>query len=336
MEVLEFLKTAGNEPPAAIYLFCPHKAQRAREATFEPVLAQHAIERLVNLYVDPSTRDLAYSTYYADEADPGEIVSISRTLPFLSERQVVVVQSAERYESESAAGPLMAYLERPSDTTILALVANRLDRRSKLYKTCTKSATIVECPELRQQDAVVWARREIERLGKRIEGPALQQLIDRTGTRLGDVINAITLVTNYVGAAETVTAADVATACADVAEEEIWSLTDAIASSDTDKAVRVLRAILDLGKNEFEILGTINWLLKTAYFAAVPTAHRLQPFLADKVRPLAEKLGKEKFRDAFSLCMDAEILLRSTGVDRTLALELLVVKLAAPRRSARA
>lgn len=319
-----------------MYLFCPHKAPRAREATFEPVLAQRAVDRLVDLYVDPSTRDLAYSVYYADEADPGEIVSVSRTLPFLSERQVVVVQGAERYESESAAGPLMSYLENPSDTTVLALVANRLDRRSKLYKTCTKSAAVVECPELKEREASSWARQEIERLGKRIEGPALQQLIDRSGTRLGDVANAINLVTNYVGAAETIAEADVVTACADVAEEEVWSLTDAIASSDTDKAVRVLREILELGKNEFEILGTINWLLKSAYFAAVPSAHRLQPFLLKKVGPLAEKLGKEKFRDAFSLCMDTEILLRSTGVDRTLALELLVVKLAAPRRAARA
>ncbi len=335
MDVLEFLRTAENEAPAPIYLFCPHKAPRAREATFEPVLAQKAVERLVDLYVDPSTRDLAYSAYYADEADPAEIVSVSQTMPFLSERQVILVNGAECYESESTAGPLLDYLGNPCESTILILVANRLDRRSKLYKTCTKTAAIVECPELREQDALVWARKEIERLGKSIDSSAVRELIDRTGTRLGDVSNAINLVTNYVGSAEKITKADVATACADVAEEEIWSLTDAIASSDTDKAVRVLREILDLGKNEFEILGSINWLLKTAYFAAAPSANRLKPFLANKVKPLAAKLGKEKFRDAFSLCMDTEILLRSTGVDRTLALELLVVKLAAPRRAAR-
>jgi DNA polymerase-3 subunit delta len=336
LDVLEFLKNVENEAPAPVYLFCPHRAPNAREATFEPLLAQRAVERLVDLYVDPNTRDLAYSVYYADEADPREIVSVSQTLPFLSERQVVVIHGAERYESESAAGALMSYLENPAETTVLILIANSIDRRLKLYKTCTKHATIVECPELRERDALAWARQEIDRRGKRIDGPALQALIDRTGTRLGDVSNAVNLLINYIGAAESITAQDVATACADVAEEEIWSLTDAIASSDTDKAVRVLREILDLGKNEFEILGSINWLLKTAYFAAPPSSNRLKPFLANKVRPLAAKLGKEKFRDAFSLCMDTEILLRSTGVDRTLALELLVVKLAAPRRAARA
>lgn len=335
MEVLDFLKTVDSDAPVPVYLFSPFKGPKAREATFEPVLAQRAVDRLVALYVDPNTRDLAYSTYYADEADPGEIVSVCQTLPFLSERQVVVIHGAERYESETAAGALLNYLENPVESTILIMIATRIDKRSKLYKVCSKSAMIVECPEMRERDAIAWARHEFARLGKSIDGPALQELVDRTGTRLSDVTNAINLLVNFVGTNETVTALDVATACADVAEEEIWSLTDAIASSDTDKAVRVLRDILDLGKNEFEILGSINWLLKTAYFAAAPSSNRLKPFLADKVRPLAAKLGKEKFRDAFSLCMDTEILLRSTGVDRTLALELLVVKLAAPRRTAR-
>ncbi len=335
MDVKEFLNQAGTSAPAPVYLFCPHKALRAREASFEPLLAQRAVERIVDLYVDPSMRDLGYSTYYADEADPAEIVSVARTVPFLTERRVVLISNAEQLESESSAGPLLDYLENPCDSTIMMLVASRIDRRLKLFKACAKSGEIVECPQLKEREAMQWARTEIENRGKNVEDDALRELIDRAGTHLSDVANAINLVCSYVGNEPTVTAADVATSCADVAEEEIWSLTDAIASSDTAKAVRVLREILDLGKNEFEILGSINWLLKTAYFAAAPASNRLKPFLAQKVRPLANKLGKEKFRDAFALCMDTEILLRSTGVDRTLALELLVVKLAAPRKAAR-
>jgi DNA polymerase III delta subunit len=146
----------------------------------------------------------------------------------------------------------------------------------------------------------------------------------------------VTLVCNYVGNETIIQETDVHAACADVAEEEVWTLTDAIAASDTGKALLTLRTILDRNTSEFEILGTITWLIKTAYFTATANAARVKPFLAQKVRPLAEKLGKEKFRDAFALCMNTEVMLRSTGVDRTLALELLVIKLAAPRRHARA
>ena len=129
------------------------------------------------------------------------------------------------------------------------------------------------------------------------------------------------------------------TACADVAEERVWTLTDAIADSDVGTALRTLRELLDMGVNEFQILGSLNWLLKSAYAVAAKTRGlpRMSSFVARKVAPLAQKIGEEKMRDAFGICMDTEILLRSTHVDRALALELLVTKLAAPTaRQARA
>lgn len=279
-------------------------------------------------------RDLCFNAYYADETDSAEIVSVAQTFPFLAERRVVLVSNAELYESEAQAAPILYYLEHPSESTVLILVASKLDRRKNFYRICEKRAVIVECPELRDAEAKQWARREIEARNKDIEGAALEQLIARTGTRLGDVNNAVSLVCNYVGDAKTVRAPDVAAACSDVSEEEIWTLTDAIAASDTNKAIYALRDIMDQGKSEFEVLGSINWLLKTAYMVTLPKSGRVKSsFLADKVRPLAEKLGREKFRDAFRLLMDTEIMFRTTGVDRALALELLVVKLAAPRRT---
>lgn len=344
MNVIEFLKTIGKAAPAPVYLFCPDKAPRAKEATFEPLLAHRAVDRMVAHYVEPGMRDLSYSSYHADETPEGEIVSVAQTYPFLSERRVVVVHGVECYEpkkkdesdeNDKQYRPLIEYLAAPCETTILLLVANRIDRRLKLFKACEKNGMVVSCPELRESEVETWAHDEIKQRGKRIETNALKLLVKRTGTSLGDVNNAIELLCNYVGHADTIGESDVDAACADVAEESVWSMTDAIAESDTRKAMESLRAVIDLGKNEFEILGSINWLLKSAYLVATGS-DRITPFVANKIRPLAVKLGKRKLRDAFSLCMNAEIMLRSTGVDRALALEMLVIKLAAPRRPPRA
>ncbi len=335
MNIQEFLKQAGTGSPAPVYLFCPGKLPKAKDATFEPVLAQRGVDRLIELYVDPSMRDLCFNSYYADDADPAEICSVAETLPFLTERRVVLVYGAEHFDVDKAGKALLPYLERPCESTILILVAAEVDRRTKLFRAYEKAAVLVECPEMRAHDAIEWATQEIHKRGKTIDREAAERLVDRTGARLGDVANAVTLVCNYVGDAPAVAIADIEAACADVSEEEVWALTDAIAHSNTDKAVRVLRNLLDTGRNEFEVLGTINWLLKTAYMAALPKSGRIKPFLADKVLPLANKLGQEKFRDAFSLLMDTEIMFRSTGVDRSLALELLVIKLAY-RKPARA
>jgi DNA polymerase-3 subunit delta len=292
---------------------------------------------MVEALVDPSMRDMCYGAYYADETPPGEIVSNAETLPFLTDRRVILVRGAERYGSEAAMGALLRYLESPCETTVLIFVAQQVDRRSKFFKACDKNGEIIECGTLRDREVGQWIHEELKELDKKMDPAAVQELISRVGTSLSDVHNALNLVSAYVGESPKIAASDVAEACADVAEEEVWALTDAIAQSNTKNALRVLRALYDLGKSEFEVLGSINWLLKTAYgvAAAAPSDPILRSFPGKKCKPLADKFGAKKLGDAFGLLVETDFMLRSTGVDRSLALELLVIKLAAPGRRRR-
>lgn len=300
---------------------------------FEPVLAERAIGRVMDHYVEPGARDLCLSIYYADESPVGEIIESAQTLPFLTERRVVVVHRAERLQTDQAARVMLPYLESPNESTVLLLVAQDIDRRSKFYKACEKGGEVVECGLLQEREAVAWAREEFTRRGKEPVPAALTFLIERTGRGLSEVTNAIEMVSNFVGPEEkTITEEAVAEACTDAHEDLVWDMTDAIARSDPREALRVLRRILDPGKNEFQILGSINWLLRQAYGVAAGGDARAgtSSFVAKKAKPLADKFGLPRFRGAFGLCVNTDLMMRSTGVDRSLALELLVIKLAAP------
>lgn len=330
----DFESTFDSSAPAPIYLFAPHKAPKAKAASFEPLLADRFVNVITRALVDPGMKDMCYSAFYGDETDPAEVVSHCETLPFLTDRRVVFVRNADRYLGETATGPLAKYFQNPSPTTVLMLIASRVDKRSKMYKLCEQHAAVVECGALDERALRLWINQEAEARGKRFEPDAVREIIERAGGKLGEVNNAVTVVCGFVGERVTVHQKDVVAACTDVAEEEVWALTDAIAESNTAEAMRVLRSLSDMGKSEFEILGTINWLLKTAYNTA--TAQPGDPFLRSfpsrKCKPLADKLGLAKIKAAFHLLVEADFMLRSTGVDRGLALELLVIKLAAPRR----
>ncbi len=328
----------GEGPPSPVYLFCPAKPPRAKQATFEPLLADRAVDALIERNIEPENKDLAFAAYYADETPPGQVVLDAQTLPFLAERRVILVRNAERYNTESGAGPLLDYLADPNESTMLLLVANKIDKRTKFFKACQKAGEVVEVPALVHGDVVQWAQQEFGARGRSVERDAVRALVDRTGTHLSDVDNAITNVVDFVGDSDkAITADDVNTACADVAEEEVWALTDAIAASRTGDAVVAFRKLSDLGKHPDELIGTINWLLKSAYAVAVAEGEpAISRFVAQKVRPLADKLGIVKLRAAFALCTDTQFMMRSTGVDGALALELLVIKLAAPQPRRRA
>lgn len=333
MTISEFLEQPVAQPPAKVYLFCPAKGQGIKGSSFEPFLAEQAIERLVNTLVDPTLKDLTYTTFHADEVREEEVVLEAQTLPFLVERRVVLVRGAERYQTEAAGKALLAYLENPSESTVLILLASSIDRRTKFFKQCGTAGVVVECPELNDREAAQWVRQEAAARGKRIDGPAVVALVGRSGTHLSDLNNALNVLIGYVGERAAIAEADVVAACADVAEEEVWALTDAIASSETGAALRSLRKLIDLGKQPDELMGIINWLLTSAYAVASAGSGKpkINPFVARKVTPLADKLGLEKLRAAFALCTDTHFMVRSTGIDSALSLELLVVKLAAPQ-----
>lgn len=333
MNIQEFLRDIPKAGPPPVVLFCPAKAPRAREASWEPMLAEQAITAITDKYVDPSLRDLAYTVYYADETKPGEIVLEAQTLPFLAERRVILVRNAERFNNEAAAGAILHYLKAPTDSTILLFVAAVVDKRLKFYKACEKSGLIVDCPELTDRELAQWVREHVETMGKSIENAAAQELLRRAGGKLSDVRNALEVVSGYVQSASLIREQDVVAACADVAEEEIWTLTDSIAASQPAVAIRALHKLMDLGQAEDQLLGSINWLLKTAYAVARDeNAPGISPYVAQKVMPLARKIGLKKMKDAFALATSTHFLIRSTGVDSALALELLVTKLAAPRK----
>jgi len=336
MHVNELLEQIGNRPLPPVILLAPGKAPFNKEP-WEPALAERAVQRIVETNVEPSMRDLCLSVFHADETKPGEIVMEAQTMPFLVERRVIVIRNAGHYDimsgdKNSGLFPLIQYLEDPSPTTLLVIIAHKADKRKKFYKACLKAGAVAECPQLDDGAMGAWIRREAEARGKKIDGGAVSELIHRAGSRLGDVNNALDLVATYTGDAPRITVEDVVAACADVAEETVWALTDAIAASDTNKAVSTLFQLVDLGKKPDEILGLINWLLDSAYRAMPETEAKLaSSFVGQKVMPLARKLGLEKMKRAFALCTETHLMIRSTGTDEMLALELLVIKLAAPR-----
>jgi len=329
----EFTQHIESGAVPKVVLLCPGKGGFNKEP-FEPVLADRAVDLVTKKFVDPSLRDLVHTVFYADETAPSAVAGESQTMPFLAERRVVIVRRAEKYMAmasgpRSPLNPLLEYLKAPADTTILVLVASQIDQRKALYKACRDSGLVVECHPLPDRELAQWVLAEAARLGKRIERAAAAELLRRAGGQLGDVNNAIALVASYVGEAEIIAERDVIAACADVAEETVWGLTDAIAASDTPQAVSALHRLIALGKNPDEIIGIIHWLLETAYRAAPQSRLEVKSqFVANKVGPLAKRLGFEKTKAACILCTDTQFLMRCTGVDRTLALELLVIKLA--------
>lgn len=331
MHIREFIDQIGNKELPPVILFAPGKAPFGRES-WDAFLVEQAVDRIVATCIPEGMHDLVYSVFYADETPIPTVLDEARTMSLLGDRRIILVRGAERYDKMSGGKgsmlePLIAYIKKPSESTVLMLVASQVDGRKTFYKSFKDNGLVVDCPQLTDAELERWVREALRERQKSIDDTALQEVLRRAGSCLSDVNNAVNLVATYVGAAQRIRMEDVTAACTDVAEESVWNMTDAIAVSSPEKALRALRQIMDYGKSPDEIMGTIQWLFESAYRVANDTARGMKPFVRNKVAPLAHKFPEGKLKDAMRAITETHFLLRSTGVDRTLALELLVIKL---------
>ncbi len=332
MRITEFLKLLKeNKRIPNCLLFCPSVS--AKKESYEPFLIEEAVNILIKKYIPEGEETIGVKTYYADDSTLEEIVEECKTLPFFTPQKVIIVRKFELYDKEfkkkdKNIAMLIDYLENPVDSTLLICIAQSIDPRKDLYKAFEKVKGVVEAPNLTTNEIKEWIQKKVADANKKISPSALEELIARTGTSLTEINNALNILLNYTANKNKIEMEDVLYSCADVAEESIWTLTDAIAMSDMGRAWEVLNDLLNQGKSAPEIIGIIHWLLENAYkTTSVSEDKPRSSYVENKVAPLAKRLGVKKLIQAMNLCNEVTAQMRQSGADERLALELLVLKL---------
>jgi len=261
----------------------------------------------------------------------GGIVAAARTLPMMVPRRVVIVLQADllltpKRESEAAGRALEqldALLKQPEPTTTLVIVATSVDRRSRVYKTLQKDATIVEigAPE-DVAGAERWIRHRVAQSGVEIEPAAARQMATLAGfpdrpqrdgktgnlKRLRGDVDRLLL---YTLGQKRITIDDARDVGGPALLQDHWALANAIESGNAAEALRQIALVFDAGGEPPLVLGQLGWLVRSKFPALAPAA--LPPAI-----------------DALFRTDEA---LKSSGGDPRILLERLVVELCAGKRA---
>jgi DNA polymerase-3 subunit delta len=250
----------------------------------------------------------------------GAIVAAARTLPMMAPRRVVTVLQAEtllmpKRESDAATralDELEAMLKSPERQTTLVFVAATVDKRSRMFKTFFKLATVVECGAIEDQaDAERWVRTRIAAGGAEIEPAAARLLVERAGLDIKRLRGEVDRLLLYALGQKRIGVEDARAIAGPVALVDDWAMTNAIEAGRAGDALRQLALMLEAGAPPEKVLGQLGWLVRTKF-------PQLSP--AD-VRPAIEAVFRTD-----------QDLKRSAGEPRIL-LERLVVELCAGKRT---
>ena len=88
----------------------------------EETLKEEALAALVDLAVDPASRDFNYDVRHAPSLDPEALHALVNTLPMMAEKRVVVIRDVDGWTVKSPARKvLLEYVAKPAAETLLVL-----------------------------------------------------------------------------------------------------------------------------------------------------------------------------------------------------------------------
>lgn len=213
----------------------------------EELLLERAVHRLRSRLAEHADLDFNYVAFDGDAADPDEIVAAANTMPFMSERKLVVVRDVDRMPA-AAQAVLAAYASDPSPFACLVLTAGKVDKGSKLYKAVAAAGAVAEYTAPKRDGYVPWVADLFREHGKTVGADAAEVLVRAVGRDLRRLSVEVEKVCAYSGDATTLTRDDIEAVMSTTAPTSVFDFLDAVGARDCRTALRVLSDLLEEGE----------------------------------------------------------------------------------------
>lgn len=226
----------------------------------EELLVEEGVARLRALVAASGEEQMDTDVFDGAEADAADVVARCNTLPFLSERRLVVIRDIEKMPAAGQA-VLADYASDPAPFTTLVLAAGKPDKRTRLYKALDEAGWVSEFKAPKRAGfgrPGEYGARVVEMFtarGKRIGRQAAEQLVESVGEDLRRLSVEIGKACAYVGDAETVTVADVEAVLSLAAPTSVWDFLDAFGERNVREALKLLAGLLSEGETPMGLWG---------------------------------------------------------------------------------
>jgi DNA polymerase-3 subunit delta len=229
----------------------------------EPLLRDDALDAIESGVLGTGPRDFDLDRLDVARSSPGRLEEALASLPVLAPRRLVVLR-----EGDGRGGKLdaswtdaiegwVASAEAAS-SAVLVVVVEKADRRSRWVKVFAGPSARIDCdPPKGAREVAKFLKQEAARQGVTLAPGAAGLLAERVGPQLLMLRQEIEKAGLLAGPGATIERSHVESSVADVAEEPIWDLTDAIGQGKTADALDLLGRLLHHGAAAPAILGAL-------------------------------------------------------------------------------
>ena len=278
----------------------------------------------------------AMNAHYFEGKDvnPGQIVDLAETLPFFSERRVIVLENTGWFKSGGE--KLAEYLANPAQTVSFVFVESEVDKRSRLYKQVQQSGRVTEFAEQDERTLKRWIAGILKKDGKQITEECAEYFLDKVGTDMANIRSELEKLSCYCMGRDVVEEQDVDEVCTTRMSNHIFDMVDAIGEKKTKRALTLYYDLLALKEPPMRILFLIarqcNTLLqvkelKNKGYDNKKIGEKIgRPvFVAGKYVTQAARFKEKDLRRAVRRCVEAEEAVKTGKMNDTMSVELLIM-----------
>jgi DNA polymerase III subunit delta len=314
----------------------------------DDVLREEAVLQLVDRLVGDGDRSLLVDEFSGADFELAAAVDAAQTLPFLTDRRIVVIRHAARFSNAESQAPLLTYLAEPADTTALVVVWEKspeagarlaaLPPKLKKALEAAGAETVDHEPPARQRED--WVGEHFSARGIKLDAAARRMVTEQLGENPGAVVEVIERAVGIHGPGAHLHADDIGPLLGEAGGVPPWELTDAIDKGDTALALeRLSRMIHGGSRHPLQIMATLHGHytrmlrldgagVSSEKDAAQVLGLRGSTFPARKAMTQASKLGTGGIRQAIGFLAEADVDLRGAQAwPDHLVVEVLVARL---------
>lgn len=276
-----------------------------------------------------------YNYFEGKGLDMNELISLADTMPFFSEKRLILVEDSGYFKS--AADALVDYLPNMPDTTCLIFVESAIDKRNRLYKKVKDLGHTVEMKRQDYSQLAKWAGTILSQNGRKITSATMNLFLERTGDDMENIKTELEKLISYTMGSEVITSEDVEELTTVQVTNKIFDMVTAIVTRKTRRAMELYEDLLMLKEPPMRILFLIarqfNQLLQVKEQLelgigkdGIAAKLKVPPFVAGKMIPQAKTFTKEQILSYVTGCVEAEEAVKTGRLSDRLAVELVIVK----------
>lgn len=216
----------------------------------QELLLEQALDQLKRSVGEVADLDFNMETFDGESANADEIVSACNTLPFASERRLVVVRKVDKMNKDGI-DALVAYAANPSPTTILALVASKIAKNTRLYKSIEKLGGLIAREAPRASEYPRRVQDMFARKGRRVTLEGAELLVNAVGKDLRRLSVEVDKAVAFSGERIELDAADIEAVTSTTAKASVFELGVTLANRDCAGALRLVDRLLGDGESVF-------------------------------------------------------------------------------------